>query len=105
MEGTREEQALRWQRPQMCSCVQRELASLIKANTFQLPVAASRHTQLSDKPEENCVGLLKHRVSPMSAQAQRVGWVKPRSKRRRKKRKRKRRRKGYEASPMGNSHL
>lgn len=30
------------------------LVPLVKCNPFQLPVAASRHTQLSDKPQESC---------------------------------------------------
>lgn len=67
-------------------CMQRQLVSLIKGNTLQLSVAASRHTQLSDKPQENCedvnvVEMPKHKLSLMSALAQKVGRVKPRRKR------------------------
>lgn len=42
--------------PTKCAaiCMQGELVTLIKGNTFQLSVAASRYTQLSDKPQENC---------------------------------------------------
>lgn len=68
-------------------CVQRQLVSLIKGNIFQLSVAASRHTQLSDKPQENCeninvVEMPKHKLSLMSSLAQKAGWVKASRKRR-----------------------
>lgn len=66
--------------------MQRQLVSLIKGNIFQFSVAASRHTQLSDKPQENCeninvVEMPKHKLSLMSALAHKAGWVRPRRKR------------------------
>lgn len=52
--------------------MQGELVTLIKGNTFQLSVAASRYTQLSDKPQENCenanvLELPKQKLSLVSA--------------------------------------